>query len=169
MIIFILYLALKNGLYTFVTKIFKTELIINANTKNMKKLQVVIILAFAIFVNTFELKAQSTGGYDVLGVWAYVTLNESTPVVDGYYEFVFPTPPEGIISVDGPGMPALHYSVIDEYTYVYMRKCLLDTTIAEANRDQIEFEVYVHRKTNVPSISEGAQCYYYVIICLPSH
>ena len=135
----------------------------------MKQYTKIISLALFFILNVSVANAQSSGGYDVLGIWAYVTLDESTPVVDGYYEIVFPTPPEGVVEVDGPGIPATFYTTGNGYTYVYMRKNQLDLVIAEANKNQIEFEVYINRTTNIPSISEGAQCYYFVVLCLPGH
>ena len=135
----------------------------------MKKYTKIISLALFFILNVFVAKAQNSGGFDVLGVWAYVTLDESTPVVNGFYEIVFPNPPEEVDRVDGPGSPVVWNNSYDGYTHVYTRKCVLDTEIAEANRDQIELELFVKRWTDIPTLSPGIQCYYYVILCLHNH
>ena len=103
------------------------------------------------------------------GCHVSVTLDESTPVVNGFYEIVFPNPPEEVDRVDGPGSPVVWNNSYDGYTHVYIRKCVLDTEIAEANRDQIELELFVKRWTDIPTLSPGIQCYYYVILCLHNH
>lgn len=131
------------------------------------QLKTIALVTFLV-LTLFSAKAQSTGGADVLGIWAYVTIDESTPIVDNrYYDIVFPTPPESIDRIDFAGLYAYNFFSSGGYTHVYFLKGVIDTEygeIKDQGRDQMEIEVFVDKYN--PVIGGGlVQCYYYVVLC----
>lgn len=131
----------------------------------MKKYLLIFALIVVAMASSFSVKAQSMSGFDVLGTWAYVTLDPATtPVIDGYYAVQFPEPPEGVARIDGPGQPV--YYTDSGYVHLYIRKKLFDIEIELLEGHQVECEVYVNRTTSIPG-GGSSQCYYFVVMCLP--
>ncbi|MDD6018865.1 MAG: hypothetical protein PUD26_00500 [bacterium] len=133
----------------------------------MKKILFVFAFIVVAMASSISVKAQTSGGFDVLGIWAYVTLDPATtPVVNGYYAVQFPEPPEDVTRVDGPGQPKIFNNSYDGYVHLYIKKNIFDLEIELLEGHQVEYEVYVNRTTSIPG-GGTSQCYYYVVMCLP--
>lgn len=133
----------------------------------MKKIYFILTLALCAICLPFTGKAQTSGGFDTLGIWAYVTLDpQTTPVVDGYYSVQFPAPPERVVRIDGPGQPVVWNNYNDGYVHLYIKKNLFDIEVEGINTSQVEFEMYVERWASIPG-GGTAQCYYMVVMCMP--
>lgn len=133
----------------------------------MKKIYLTLLVVFAAFCLPLACHSQISGGFDTLGIWAYVTLDPATtPVIDGHYAVQFPEPPEHVTGVQGPAQPKIFNNSYDGYVHLYIKKNIFDLEIELLEGHQVEYEVYVNRWVEIPG-GGIAQCYYMVVMCLP--
>lgn len=128
----------------------------------MKNIFIKFLLGILMCISYNEVRAQSVEGTgpDCLGIWCYVDVSLSDPVIDNRLVYSIPAPPHAITGMYGPGAPT-YTNPSGGYIEIQLFRAHLVPELDDTDESTIlDIEMTIDNYIN------GYECHYHIKLVL---